>query len=68
MPPRVREAIRIVERDGWYHVRTNGSHRHYHHPEKPGTVTIAGNLGKELEIRIWYSILEQAGLDRRDYQ
>ena len=68
MPPRVREAIRIVERDGWFRVRIRGSHRHYHHPEKPGTVTIAGNLGKELEIRIWHSILEQAGLDRRDYQ
>ena len=68
MPPRVREAIRIVERDGWYHVRTTGSHRHYHHPEKPGTVTIAGNPGKELEIKIWHTILEQAGLDRRDYR
>ena len=68
MPPRVREAIRIVERDGWYHVRTRGSHRHYHHPEKPGTVTIAGNLGKELDTQMWYSILQQAGLDRRDYQ
>lgn len=68
MPPRVREAIRIVEQDGWYHVRTRGSHRHFHHPEKPGTVTIAGNLGRELDTRRWYSILQQAGLDRRDYQ
>ena len=68
MPPRVREAIRIVEQDGWYHVRTRGSHRQYHHPEKPGTVTISGNLGNELDTRRWYSILLQAGLDRRDYR
>ena len=68
MPPRVREAIRIVEWDGWFHVRTRGSHRHYYHPEKPGTVTIAGNLGKELETKTWYTILAQAGLDRRDYR
>ena len=68
MPPRVREAIRIVERDGWHHVRTRGSHRHYHHPKKPGTVTIAGNLGKELDIVTWHTILRQAGLDRRDYR
>ena len=68
MPPKVREAIRIIERDGWYHVRTNGSHRQYHHPEKPGTVTISGNLGNELDTRRWYSILRQAGLDRRDYR
>ena len=68
MPPRVREAIRIVELDGWFHVRTRGSHHHFHHPEKPGTVTIAGNLGKELDQRTWYTILDQAGLDRRDYR
>ena len=68
MPPRVREAIRIIERDGWFHVRTRGSHRQYHHPEKPGTVTISGNLGAELDTRRWYSILQQAGLDRRDYR
>ena len=68
MPPRVREAIRIVERDGWYQVRSSGSHRQYRHPEKPGRVTIAGNPSKELEIKIWHSILEQAGLDRRDYR
>ncbi len=68
MPPRVRDAIRTVEQDGWYYVGTNGSHRHYHHPEKPGTVTISGNLGAELDTRRWYSILQQAGLDRRDYR
>lgn len=68
MPPRVREAIRIVEQDGWYHVATKGSHRQFKHPEKPGRVTIAGNLGKELDIERWYSILRQAGLDRRDYR
>lgn len=68
MPPRVREAIRMIERDGWFHVRTRGSHRQYHHPEKPGTVTISGNLGNELDARRWHSILQQAGLDRRDYR
>ncbi len=62
MPPKVREAIRIVERDGWYHVRTNGSHRHFHHPEKPGTVTIAGHLGSDVPPGTWASILRQAGL------
>ena len=45
--PKVREAIRIVERDGWYHVRTRGSHRHFRHPEKPGKVTIPGNLSED---------------------
>ena len=65
---RVRDAIHIIEQDGWYWVRTRGSHRQYSHPDKPGRVTIAGNSGKELDIRTWYSILEQAGLDRRNYR
>jgi predicted RNase H-like HicB family nuclease len=38
----VREIIRLIEQDGWYHVATRGSHRQYKHPRKPGRVTIAG--------------------------
>lgn len=62
MPTKVREAIRVVERDGWYLDRTKGSHRHFHHPVKPGTVTIPGNLGEDLRESTWQSILRQAGL------
>ena len=65
MPPTAREAIRIVERDGWYHVRTRGSHRQFKHPSKHGTVTIPGPLGKDLPEGTWDGILKQAGLDRR---
>ena len=36
--PKVSDAIRLVERDGWFHVRTNGSHRIYIHPDKSGRV------------------------------
>lgn len=60
--PKVREAIRFVEQDGWRLSRTRGSHRQYKHPEKPGTVTIAGNLGDDLAIGTWRNILRQAGL------
>lgn len=62
MPKTAREAIRIVERDGWYHVRTRGSHRQFRHPVKPGKVTIPGPLGRELPEWLWNSILRQAGL------
>ncbi|MXV99106.1 MAG: type II toxin-antitoxin system HicA family toxin [Acidimicrobiaceae bacterium] len=62
MPPTVREAIRVVESDGWYLVRTNGSHRHFRHPLKPGTVTIPGSLGKALKKGTWGHILRRAGL------
>ncbi len=57
--PTVRDAIRLVERDGWRLVRTRGSHRHYKHADKPGLVTIAGRLSKELATGTWRSILNK---------
>jgi predicted RNA binding protein YcfA (HicA-like mRNA interferase family) len=60
--PKVRDAIRIVERDGWVLDRIVGSHRQYRHPEKSGTVTIPGNAGKDLPPGTWQSIMKQAGL------
>ncbi|MDE2836571.1 MAG: type II toxin-antitoxin system HicA family toxin [Chloroflexota bacterium] len=63
--PKVREAIRIVEGDGWYHVRTRGSHRQYRHPVKPGKVTISGHPGEDLPTGTWIGIQLQAGLRRR---
>ncbi len=59
---KVRELIKLIEADGWYIVRTRGSHRQYKHPTKPGLVTIPGNLGKELAIGTLNNILKQAGL------
>jgi predicted RNA binding protein YcfA (HicA-like mRNA interferase family) len=35
---KVREVIRLIEKDGWYQVRTRGDHRQYKHPLKPGLV------------------------------
>lgn len=32
---KVRDVIRLIERDGWYLVATGGSHRQYKHPAKP---------------------------------
>ncbi len=60
--PKVVDAIRLVEREGWALVRTSGSHRQYKHPQKRGTVTIAGQESKELAPGTWNSILKQAGL------
>ena len=60
--PKVRDAIRLIEEDGWRLVRTTGSHRQYHHPDKPGTVTIAGHPSNDLHPGTWRSILRQAGL------
>lgn len=62
--PKVREAIRAIERDGWQLVATKGSHRQYRHSAKPGKVTIAGRLSKDLAPGTWNSILKQAGIKK----
>ncbi len=41
---KVRDAIKILEADGWRRLVTRGSHRQFKHPTKPGRVTVAGNL------------------------
>jgi predicted RNA binding protein YcfA (HicA-like mRNA interferase family) len=59
---KVREAIHVIEADGWYLVATRGSHRQYKHPTKPGRVTIAGKPSDDLAPGTRNSILKQAGL------
>ncbi len=59
---KVRDAIELVEENGWYHVRTRGSHRQFKHPQKPGIVTIAGQPGVDIPKGTLNSILKQAGL------
>jgi predicted RNA binding protein YcfA (HicA-like mRNA interferase family) len=50
------------EDDGWFLVRTRGSHRQYKHAQKPGLVTIAGKPSDDLAPGTKNSILKQAGL------
>jgi predicted RNA binding protein YcfA (HicA-like mRNA interferase family) len=59
---KVRDLIKLIENDGWYWVRTQGSHHQYKHPTKPGLVTVPGNSGKELAVGTLNNILKQAGL------
>ena len=60
--PKVREAIGLVEQDGWVLQRIRGSHRQYKHPTKPGIVTTAGAPSDDVDAGTWQSILKQAGL------
>jgi predicted RNA binding protein YcfA (HicA-like mRNA interferase family) len=63
VPTKVKDAIRAVENDGWYQVKSSGtSHRQFKHPTKPGRVTIAGKLSDDLAPGTYNSILKQAGL------
>ncbi len=59
---KIRELIRMIERDGWIQVRTRGSHRQFTHPVKPGTVTVSGKAGIDVPLGTLNSVLKQAGL------
>lgn len=59
---KVRDAIKMIEADGWYLVARKGSHRQFKHPSKPGRVTIAGHLNHDLAPGTINSILKQANL------
>jgi len=61
---KVREVIRLLQHEGWRHVRTKGSHRQFQHPERPGTVTVAGKLGIDIPPGTLNSILKSAGLKK----
>lgn len=52
----------MIEEDGWYLVRTRGSHRQYKHPVKPGLITIAGKSNHDMAKGTLNSVLKQAGL------
>jgi predicted RNA binding protein YcfA (HicA-like mRNA interferase family) len=64
VPTKVREAIRMIEDDGWVQVKaTSGTgHRQFKHPRKRGRVTISGKPGDDLAPGTFNSILKQAGL------
>ena len=59
---KVREVIKIIRQDGWFMVRSKGSHRQYKHNNKKGVVTIAGHMNDNLAKGTLHSILKQAGL------
>ena len=61
---KVREVIRVLERDGWVLVVTRGSHRQFEHPSKPGRVTVSGNLGDDMPKGTFASVRRQAGIKR----
>jgi len=61
---KISDIIKMIEEDGWYLVRTHGSHQQYKHPTKSGLVTIAGKLSDDLATGTLNSIYKQAGLKK----
>lgn len=59
------EVIRILERNGWRHVGTDGSHHQFKHPTKKGKVTVV-HPRKDVTIGTLKSIEKQSGLKIRN--
>ena len=58
------EVIRMLEKDGWLHVKTAGDHFQFKHPLKPGKVTVA-HPKKDMGLKELISIERQSGLKIR---
>ena len=54
--------IRRLNSEGWVLVSTEGSHRQFKHPTKPGRVTVSGGLGDDMPKGTLGSVKRQAGL------
>ncbi len=59
----VRDVLKRLDREGWVVVRTRGDHRQLKHPDKAGTVTVAGHPGDDVHPKTRASIWRQAQLE-----
>lgn len=58
------DVIFALKRAGWEHVRTNGSHHHFHHPRRPNLVTVP-HPRKDLSIAMLRKLLAACGVRLR---
>jgi predicted RNA binding protein YcfA (HicA-like mRNA interferase family) len=57
-----KDAIRMLEADGWCLVKTKGSHHHFKHPRKTASGDSAAPYKLDLPIGTLKSLLKSAGL------
>ncbi len=61
---KVNAIIKMLEADGWYLHRHNGtSHRQFKHPVKQGKVTVNGKYSSDITGTLLKSIEKQSGLE-----
>ncbi len=63
---KVRELLKLLDKDGWFVDRTRGSHRQLRHSTKAGTVTISGHPSDTVHPKTLKSVLRQAELEEQD--
>ena len=63
---KIRKVIKTIEKDGWYIVKSKGSHRQFKHPTKSGRVTIAGQYHHELAPKTLKSVFRQTQIENME--
>jgi len=60
-----RGLTKLLEDDGWEHVRTTGSPMHFQHPTKTGLLTVpgGGKLNRDVAKGTLRALLRQAEID-----
>jgi len=56
-----RDVIKRVEKDGWYEVNHEGSHKQFKHPTKKGRITVP-HPKREIPIGTLKSIEKHSGI------
>lgn len=56
-----KDVIKIIEKDGWFFIESNGDHHHFKHLIKKGRVTVP-HPKKELNKHVVASISRQSGV------
>ncbi|MBW4030624.1 MAG: addiction module toxin, HicA family [Acidobacteria bacterium] len=62
---KVREIIQELEGARWVQIRQTGSHRHFKHDTRTGSVCVAGDLGDDVPKGTLGNTVRQAGVERR---
>jgi predicted RNA binding protein YcfA (HicA-like mRNA interferase family) len=52
---KVKELTKLIEKGGWEQTRMKGSQRQNRHPEKEGTVTVAGKQSADIYHQVHYN-------------
>jgi predicted RNA binding protein YcfA (HicA-like mRNA interferase family) len=55
------DVIKLLEADGWRVRAVRGSHHIFHHPVKPGHISVP-HPKKDLGVGLAHKLLKQAGL------
>lgn len=60
---KVKDVIRLLEKDGWHLIRVKGSHHHFKHPEKENLITVPDHgRNDDLAKGTAHKIMKDAGL------